>query len=207
MLTKVCVQVAVMHLNPVMAVGLEAAFGQAPEFRVTRTAAMSAGALGRECVIVADYQTALGVAAACENLGGEAAPRLLVMASASRGWQVRHALQNGVHGYVSSECEVRELHHAVRRLSNGERYLCALASQCIAESFSQQPLTPRELNVLKLVERGLDNKTISKRLGIALGTVKAHLRTLLDKLDAGSRTEAVSEAIRRGFIGAEVGAD
>ena len=217
MLTTTHVQVAVMHPSPVMAAGLEASFGGVAEFQVrqpdpAQRQALQAGpgdAHGfADGVIVADYQTALDLVGRAGTAAAPAAsgPRVLIVAGASRGWQVRHALQAGVHGYVSNQCPVRELIEAVRRIHQGERYLCAISSRCVAESFSQQHLTARELDVLRLVEEGLNNKSISRRLGIALGTVKAHVRTLLDKLDATSRTEAVAAATRRGFIGDEVGA-
>lgn len=203
MLTNTAVHVTVMHPHPVVAAGLEAAFGREPGFRVRQRSPDAFEAdPGAGGVVVADYQTALEMAALPASGGAciEARPRLLVLSTAHRGWQVRNALQRGVHGYVSSECGIDELLTAVRRVHGGERYLCAVAARCIAESFSQQPLTPRELDVLWLVGVGLDNKTISRRLGIALGTVKAHVRTLLDKLGASSRTEAAAAGVRRGFI-------
>lgn len=217
MLAKTSVRVAVMHPNPVVAAGLEATFGREPEFQVRQilprddaspaAARRHAQELGAGFVVVADYQTALDFAARTDasNARFDAQPRLLVMASATRGWQIRNALESGIHGYVSHECQIRELVDAVRCVHRGERYLCAIASRCIAESLSQQHLTLRELDVLRLVQEGLDNKTISRRLDIALGTVKAHVRTLLEKLDAKSRTEAVAAAMKRGFIGEEAG--
>ncbi len=211
MLAKTSVHVTVMHPHPVMAAGLEAAFGRDAGFQVRRVATGVADGANDESaaqggVIVADYQTALDLMARHDGAGERfGRPRVLVVGAAHRGWQVRQALQGGVHGYVSSECRIDELLAAVRRVADGERYLCAAASQCIAESFSQQHLTPRELDVLRLVGEGLDNKTISRRLGIALGTVKAHVRTLLDKLGASSRTEAVAAGLRRGFIGGDLG--
>jgi DNA-binding NarL/FixJ family response regulator len=218
MLTTTQVHVTVMHPSPVMMAGLQATFAGEPGCLVRQgppperepRSPMSPGSSSRaDCVVVTDYQTALDLAVRNDAAGvpAEAGPRLLIVSSASRGWQVRQALQSGVHGYVSSQCPVDELVEAVRRIHGGERYLCAIASRCVAESFSQQHLTARELDVLRLVEEGLNNKTISRRLGIALGTVKAHVRTLLDKLDATSRTEAVAAGTRRGFIGEEVGAN
>jgi DNA-binding NarL/FixJ family response regulator len=61
-------------------------------------------------------------------------------------------------------------------------------------------LTPRELNVLAALADGAPNKTIARRLGISFHTVKFHVASILDKLDADSRTEAVAEAARRGLV-------
>jgi len=61
-------------------------------------------------------------------------------------------------------------------------------------------LTPRELDVLTLLAEGASNKTIAKQLGISAHTVKFHVGSLLDKLDATGRTDAVAHAARRGVI-------
>jgi DNA-binding CsgD family transcriptional regulator len=62
------------------------------------------------------------------------------------------------------------------------------------------PLTPRELEVLRLLAEGASNKVISRRLGISVHTAKFHVASLLDKLDAVGRTDAVAHAARRGVI-------
>ena len=61
-------------------------------------------------------------------------------------------------------------------------------------------LTPRELDVLALMAEGASNKTIAKRLGISVHTAKFHVGSILDKLDATGRTDAVAHAARRGVI-------
>jgi DNA-binding CsgD family transcriptional regulator len=61
-------------------------------------------------------------------------------------------------------------------------------------------LTPRELDVLALLAEGASNKTIAKQLGISVHTAKFHVGSLLDKLDATGRTDAVAHAARRGVI-------
>jgi DNA-binding CsgD family transcriptional regulator len=63
-----------------------------------------------------------------------------------------------------------------------------------------QPLTPREIEVLGMLAEGLGNKTIARRLGISEHTVKFHVGSILAKLDASSRTEAVTLGARRGLI-------
>lgn len=62
------------------------------------------------------------------------------------------------------------------------------------------PLTPRELEVLTLLAEGLSNKAIARRLGISVHTAKFHVGALIDKLDAVGRTDAVTQAARRGVI-------
>jgi DNA-binding NarL/FixJ family response regulator len=64
----------------------------------------------------------------------------------------------------------------------------------------QEPLSDRELEVLDLLSEGLSNKLIAHRLGISEHTVKTHVASIFAKLGAASRTEAVSQAIRRGLV-------
>ena len=70
----------------------------------------------------------------------------------------------------------------------------------IAPDAQLEPLTPRERDVLALLAEGLSNKAIAKALGISDQTVKFHLNTLLGKLGATSRTEAVTKAVRAGLL-------
>jgi DNA-binding NarL/FixJ family response regulator len=70
----------------------------------------------------------------------------------------------------------------------------------IADSFSREPLTPRENDVLHLLAEGCCNKTIARRLGIGQGTVKSHLRSVMAKLGVHARTQAVIVAAERGMV-------
>jgi DNA-binding CsgD family transcriptional regulator len=76
----------------------------------------------------------------------------------------------------------------------------ALVDAVDAAASQDAALTPRELEVLTLLAEGASNKTIARRLGISIHTVKFHVGTLLDKLDASGRTDAVAHAARLGVI-------
>ena len=73
-------------------------------------------------------------------------------------------------------------------------------AQRLADAMTQDLPTPREIDVLRLLSIGLCNKAISSELDIAVGTVKAHIKALLQKLDAATRTEAADVARRRGLL-------
>ena len=210
MLVRTKVEVAVTHVNPVIAAGLAATLAREWDFDVRlgtqpEDAAHARPAGSPPGVIVVDYQAGMELAdrGRCASSPGAVARKVLVVASSARGWHVRNALQNGIRGYVTTQSSLRELVDAVRSVHRGERYLCPEASQGIAESFSHQLLTAREMDVLRVLGEGLDNKSISRRLQIAHGTVKAHVKSVLAKLEATSRTEAVTTGIRRGYIGDE----
>lgn len=119
----------------------------------------------------------------------------------------REALQAGVRGYLLRDVSPEELIDGVRAAHQGLTVLhpatahALLASpQPMAPPSGGESLTARELEVLRLLAQGLPSKTIASRLQISEHTVKFHVGSILGKLGAASRTEAVSTAIRRGLI-------
>jgi DNA-binding NarL/FixJ family response regulator len=120
---------------------------------------------------------------------------------------VQRALQAGVGGYLLAGCSLDELVIAVRTVGRGGRHICDRAANVAAQSLMRTPLTAREAEVLRLMADGLSNKRIAIRLDIALGTVKAHTKAILSKLEAASRTEATAVAEQRGLIGHKIAAD
>ena len=88
----------------------------------------------------------------------------------------------------------------LRLAQPGEAADAALVSLRAAPAEQDAPLTPREVEVLNHLAEGASNKTIARRLGISVHTVKFHVASLLDKLDATGRTDAVAHAARIGVI-------
>ena len=132
--------------------------------------------------------------------GGLPGPHWLVVSPVVHGGWVRQAMAAGVLGYVHAACALEELRDAARAVAAGRRYLCRTAAGAVAEGWLGDDLTPRERDVLRMLCLGLDNKSIGLRLGVAAGTVKTHVKTLLQKLGARSRTQAATEALRRGLL-------
>jgi DNA-binding NarL/FixJ family response regulator len=93
----------------------------------------------------------------------------------------------------------------VTALSQGQRYLAHSVSRRIADSLTRERLTTRETQVLNLLTTGSCNKAIAKELGIAVGTVKVHVKGILEKLDATTRTHAVIVAAQRGLVSQGLG--
>lgn len=194
------IPVHLVHCNPVVEAGLQAVLRSQPEFELCAGPAPGRpepGAL-RPPLVIADHQQ--GMAIAQGRLASPSACRVLVVEAVSRGWAVRCALKAGVLGYAAVDCPLPDLLQGLRGVERGARFLCASASQAMADSFAVGEMTARELDVLRLLGSGLDNKTIARRLDIALSTVKVHVQALLDKLNASSRTEAAIEAMRLGVI-------
>lgn len=117
--------------------------------------------------------------------------------------EIRHALKQGARGFLLLGCSVDELVAAVRALRAGLRHVDRKAAQRLADSVACEALTGREQAVLRLLVEGMGNKAIANRLGIAIGTVKSHLKSVFQKLNAGSRTEVASVAERRGLLTVE----
>ena len=113
-------------------------------------------------------------------------------------------------GYLPREVEAAELATAVRTVHAGLSvihpalaqglFLPGVSVRAAPAGDGVEELTPRELEVLALLAEGIPNKTIARRLGISDHTVKFHVGSVLSKLDAASRTEAVRIGARRGLI-------
>lgn len=149
-------------------------------------------------VVVTDY--AAGMRHARDRAVHRRAPRVIVLTHRDSEVDIRCALAQGIDGYLIVGCPVDSIAEAARAVHRGLRHLDPVATHRIAESMFHEPLTGRESEVLHLVATGCANKVIAARLQIGVGTVKTHMRSLLDKLDAASRTEAAAVAHRRGLL-------
>ena len=113
---------------------------------------------------------------------------------------VCRSMKAGARGYLLKDSSQEEILDAIRRVSVGETYLPARIVQKVAEGMRNPELSPRELTVLQCVAAGKSNKEIGVQLFITEGTVKTHVRRVLEKLGAAGRTAAVREAVHRGLV-------
>lgn len=149
-------------------------------------------------VVVTDYNA--GLRHLRQNAAVGAGPRIVVLTRRDSELDIRCAMSQGIDGYMIVGCSVNSVADAVRAVHQGLRHLDPVATHRIAEGMFHEPLTGRETQVLQLVATGCANKVIAARLQIGIGTVKTHMRSVLDKLDAASRTEAAAVARRRGLL-------
>jgi DNA-binding NarL/FixJ family response regulator len=112
----------------------------------------------------------------------------------------QRALDAGAQGYLFKSMRQHDLFDAIRAVYSGTAFVHPDVVARIAAYRGHEVLTSRELDVLQRVADGHHNAEIAMQLGIKGETVKAHVRTILGKLDARSRAHAVTIAIRRGFI-------
>jgi DNA-binding NarL/FixJ family response regulator len=126
--------------------------------------------------------------------------RIIALTSYDGDQDIYRALEAGVRGYLLKEMVHTEVVKAIRVVHAGKRFIPAEVAQQLTGFFPDVALTPREVEVLSLVARGLGNKEVGDILGTAPGTVKAHVQNILSKLGAKDRTHAVTIALRRGII-------
>ncbi|HEX2918764.1 MAG TPA: response regulator transcription factor [Edaphobacter sp.] len=110
------------------------------------------------------------------------------------------AMHAGARGYLLKESRKDEVLFAIREITEGRRYLSPSVGASFAASAFSQPLTGRELEILRLVAEGYANKEIASRLNISDGTVKSHINALMQKMNVASRTEAALVAQKRGLL-------
>jgi DNA-binding NarL/FixJ family response regulator len=125
---------------------------------------------------------------------------LLVLTTYDRDEEIYQSLRAGARGYLLKDAPVEELLAAIRAAAIGQRYLPPGIAEKLAEHVMYAELTERELEVLRLMARGMSNREIGQELFITEGTVKAHVNNILSKLGVSDRTQAVTTALKRGLV-------
>jgi len=126
--------------------------------------------------------------------------RVLMLSTHSGEEEVYRAMQVGARGYVLKTVLREELLRAIRQVRDGHPYLDPAVAPLLAQRVGHRSLTHREVEVLRMVAKGLGNKEIAVALNIAEVTVKLHVSHVLEKLNAKDRTEAATAALQRGII-------
>jgi DNA-binding NarL/FixJ family response regulator len=152
------------------------------------------------------------VVALAETLGSHGAP-LVLFGDAPPPPDLTLALRNGVRGFLLTDASAEDVGSALRAVARGFLVLPPVLGRALpvmtplaapelgaAEPGDEQPLTDREREVLQLLALGLPNKAIARQLNVSEHTIKFHVGSILAKLSAGSRTEAVTRAARRGIL-------
>jgi two-component system NarL family response regulator len=127
-------------------------------------------------------------------------PRIIVMTTYESEEDIRRALRAGAKSYLLKGTAPEEIIEAVRRVAAGETLLPVAIASKLADSMAHVELRERELQVLRYMASGRSNKEIGRMLHISENTVETHVRSILAKLGAMGRTEAISIATKRGLI-------
>jgi DNA-binding NarL/FixJ family response regulator len=126
--------------------------------------------------------------------------RIIVLTTHAGDVQISRALKAGARAYLLKGLLRKELLETIRAVHAGQKRLSSEVAAEIAEHVTDDALTPREVDVLRLVAGGNANKEIAAELALTEETVKSHVRNILAKLGANDRTHAVTIALKRGII-------
>ena len=125
--------------------------------------------------------------------------RILIYTNYAKGEEIYLALKAGASGLVLKGMPLDRLLEAIRAVHQGNQYIPSEIAARIGERLLAQ-LSPREIEVLHSLARGLSNKEIAAQLGVVEGTVKIHITNIFTKLRVSDRTQALIEAIKRGIV-------
>jgi DNA-binding NarL/FixJ family response regulator len=212
----VAIRLVVADDHPIVLQGLQHLFDRQTDFEVVATctdtnATIDAVRARRPDVLVLDLRMpgsgGLGVLRALEHEGARC-PTVLLTAAVTDA-EVLEAVKLGASGLVLKESPPDTLLDCIRRVHAGGEWIDGdTASRAVrgviareeATREASETLTPRELDIVRMVAQGLRNKTIAERLSISEGTVKVHLHNIYEKLEIGGRLELVLCAQRKGLV-------
>ncbi len=126
--------------------------------------------------------------------------RLVIFSSYNTQEDVYRAIEAGAQGYVLKEAPVEDIIASVRAVASGGIWIPQKVGANLAKRVSDQDLTPREREVLRVLAVGKSNKEIGAIFNISEATVKVHVTHILKKLHVSSRAEAITVAAKRGFV-------
>lgn len=126
--------------------------------------------------------------------------RIVILTTSDSDTDMHRALKSGAAAYILKSMPREEILETIRTVHSRGKKISSDIALRVAEHISEEPLTPRELEVLRLIRDGHRNKQIAEALCIAETTVNFHVKNVIDKLNANDRTHAVTLAVRRGSL-------
>ena len=126
--------------------------------------------------------------------------RVIMLTTFEGDVEIQRALKAGARGYMLKSAPPNELVETIRQVHKGKKQIPQQIAAHLAEHFSDEALTAREVDVLRHISGGNRNRDIAERLFISEETVKVHIKHIMEKLGASDRTQAVAIAVRRGII-------
>jgi len=207
------IRILIADDHPVVRDGLTAILSTQPDFQVVAEAADGSELVARAStlkpdVVLTDLEMpgVDGVEAIHQIHTTLPSVRVIVLTAFDTDDRIISAIQAGAQGYLLKGAPRGEIFNAVRVVSAGGSLLHPLVTTRLLEHIRApeeppiEPLTEREMDVLRLVAQGRTNREIAQSLTITERTVKFHVSTILGKLGVTNRTEAVSIAVQRGLI-------
>lgn len=201
------IKVLVVDDHPLMREGITAVIEREPGLRVVAEAGNGREAIERfdehrPDITLMDLQMPEvdGVAATQAIRARWSGARIVMLTTYRGDTQARRALQAGASGYLLKSMIRHELLAAIRSVHAGERWIPREVAAELAAHVTDDPLSARELDVLKQVAAGNSNRRVAGELGVTEDTVKSHMKSIMSKLSARDRTHAVMISLKRGII-------
>jgi DNA-binding NarL/FixJ family response regulator len=202
------IKVLAVDDHPVVREGIGAILAREPDIALVAEAENGREAIEyfrthRPDVTLMDLQMPLvsGLDAMIEIREEFPSARVIVLTTYQGDIQALRAIKAGAAGYLLKTMVRKELAGAIRSVHAGKRHIPAEIAAELGAHVADDALSPREIEVLRLVAMGNSNKQIAGQLTIVEETVKAHISNILSKLGANDRTHAVTIATTRGFLG------
>ena len=129
-----------------------------------------------------------------------APPNVIVLSSFEPDEEICRAVEAGAKGYLRKDISCTEIIEAVHTVHSGSGYFPQWIKDRISERKLQPSLSPREVEILEMVAKGLTNKEIGRAIQVSHFTVRNHVRHIIAKLEVGDRTEATTVAIQQGIL-------
>jgi len=203
----VAIRILTVDDHPLMRAGVASFLATEPGLQVVAEAANGEEALEkyrelRPDLVLMDLSMPVmdGLEATQAILEEFPAARIIVLTTYAGDEDVHRALDAGAVGYVLKDMLVADVLKVIRSVIAGRRGIPPAIAATLAQHTPRIALTPRETEVISLIATGLTNGEIAQRIGRTEETVKVHVKNILRKLNAQDRTEAVTNAVRRGFI-------
>ncbi|HEX4426734.1 MAG TPA: response regulator transcription factor [Terriglobales bacterium] len=126
--------------------------------------------------------------------------RILILTTFDGDVEIHRSLEAGARGYMLKSMPPKDMVESIRQVHAGKKRIPAEIATNLAEHYSDEALTQREIEVLREIAGGNRNRDIAGKLFISEETVKVHMKHIMDKLGASDRTQAVAIGVRRGII-------
>jgi len=127
-------------------------------------------------------------------------PKTIVLSSFEPDEEILTAIETGAQGYLRKDTSTSEIVEAIYAVHAGGSHLPSWVTTRISQRRPRSRLSPREVEILEMVAKGLTNKDIGRVIGVSPFTVRNHVRHIMVKLEAGDRTEAATVAIQEGIL-------
>ncbi len=126
--------------------------------------------------------------------------RIIILTTFEGDVEVQHALESGARAYMLKSMPPKDMVDTIRQVHAGKKRIPPEIAAHLAEHYSDEALTSREVEVLREIAGGNRNRDIADKLFITEETVKVHIKHIMEKLGASDRTQAVAIGVRRGII-------